>query len=270
MSALMDQAVKACLESGQYSLPLLPESTGRLLVLLQSAEVDFREVDQLVSSEAALAARVLRVANSSAYRSSRSVASIREALTRIGIRQVMRIALSEQVASVFNVPGFEELARAHWLDARLSSIYAAGIAGALGEDEDTAFVCGLLHAVGRPIVLQVVVRVAEQLREALSVAAARGWVEAWYVPVGRRLSRSWGLPDVVRAVIGMHRRPSQAREHRRVVQISALAASMAAGSPMSPEDLDLFADHPLARELGVGRELLEELVDPTLSGILAA
>ncbi len=270
MSALMDQAVRACLESGQYSLPLLPESTGRLLLLLQAAEVDFREVDQLVSSEAVLAARVLRVANSSAYRSRRQVASIREALTRIGIRQTMRIALSEQVASVFNVPGFEDLARTSWLEARLCSLYAAGIAGGLGEDEDTAFVCGLLHAVGRPIVLQVVVQVAEQLREPLPAAAARGWVEAWYVPVGRRLSRSWGLPEVVRTVIGMHRRPSQAREHRRMVQLSALAAAMVAGSPMSPGDLDAFAEHPLARELGVSRGLLEELADPTLSGILAA
>lgn len=270
MSALLDQAVKACLESGQYNLPLLPESTARLLELLQSPEVDFREVDQLVSSEAALAARVLRVANTSAFRNRRAVASIREALTRVGTRQVMRIALSEQVASVFHVPGYEALARANWWDARVCSVYAASLAAALGEDDDTAFVCGLLHAVGRPIVLQVVVQVAEQLREGLSKTAARGWVEAWYVPVGRRLSRSWELPEVVQAAISMHRRPFQAREHQRMVQICALAASLCAGSPLSPEDLDAFVEHPLARALEVSRELLEEVVDPTLSGILAA
>jgi len=270
MSALLDQAVKACLRSGEYSLPLLPESTGRLLELLQSTGVDFGEVEQLVSCEAALAARVLRVANSTALRGSREVSSIREAITRLGTRQVTRIALSEQVASVFNVPGFEDLARANWWDARMSSLYASAVAGEVGADTDTAFVCGLLHAVGRPIVLQTVVQIAGLLNEPQPRAAVQGWVEAWYADVGLSLVKSWGLPEVVQAAIQHHKRPEAAEAHATMCAITALSGMLTRSSPPSEAALTRLAEHPVCQSLDISAERLIELVDPTLSGLLAA
>lgn len=270
MSALLDQAIKACLMSGQYSLPLLPESTGRLMTLLHATEIDLIEVERLVTREAALAARVLRVANSPGWRGARPVTSIREALTRIGTRQVTRIALSEQVASVFNVPGFEELARSYWWDARLSSLYAAGVADHLGEDPDAAFVCGLLYAVGRPIVLQTVVQIASHLDEKLTQAEVKGWVEAWYISVGLRLGESWGLPQMVMAAIAHHHCPDQTGEHLTMVQITSLADLITRASPVDTRSIARLSQYAVVGALGLSAEVLEILVDPTVSGLLAA
>jgi HD-like signal output (HDOD) protein len=270
MSVILAQSVTACLEAGEYSLPMLPESTGELLRLLQSAEVDFGAVEALVQQEASLAARVLRLANAPTYRRSQDVSSLRVAITRLGTRQVTRIALSEQMASVFHVPGFEDLARSSWWRARLSSVYAAALARRLGDDPDTAFVCGLLHGVGAPIVLQVVVRVADHMEERISRAAVLGWVESWYVTVGQELGAAWELPEVVQAAIAHHLHPMRAVEHRRYVQITALASAIARSSPPDAATWRRLAAHPVSRALALSQEDLKSLAEGQLVEDLAA
>lgn len=270
MSMLLNQMVAASLESGQYTLPMLPESSERLISILRKEDIDFREVEDLISEEPALAARILCVANHAMFRGERNIASLQQAVVRLGARQVLRIVFSEQISAVFDVPGFEVLARANWWRARLSSLYAAALAQEVGEDPDTAFICGLLHSVGSSVVLQVVVHVADELDEVLSARSVEGWVEAWYTPVGERLAKIWGLPEVVQTAIRYHLSPMSAPDHSRMVQITAIASLLARCTPTTDAAWRQLGLHPAAVALGLDELRLQQLSDALMPEMLAA
>lgn len=76
--------VEADLASDDLDLPLLPRVAQRALFLLQDEEVDYGELADLIGSDPAIAADVLRVANSTAYARMFRITQLEVAFTRLG------------------------------------------------------------------------------------------------------------------------------------------------------------------------------------------
>jgi HD-like signal output (HDOD) protein/signal transduction histidine kinase len=134
------------------SLPALPQVLVQLIGHCESDEVGMARLAELLSRDAALATKVLRVAASPAYRRGPMPASLEQALTTIGIDMVRTMLLTESVYQTFNdfaaTRGID--LRPFWAHAIAAAISARVIARKLGYAQvEEAYLAGLLHDIGR-------------------------------------------------------------------------------------------------------------------------
>ena len=135
------------------SLPVLPVLDPRLPQVLAQTDVDlqYRQLRELLRVDPALAARVLKVANSAFY-GARSIGSIDRALTVLGAVAVAGIAMVARFDATSASQGRADPAlrplRRHSL---LTAVAARALAARAGDrlwDPESAFVLGLLHDLG--------------------------------------------------------------------------------------------------------------------------
>jgi two-component system cell cycle response regulator len=144
----------AALAAAIAGLHPLPSPRGAALELLRLAGNDLASVDdvaRVAQADPALAGRLIRVANSSAYRGARSTGSIRSAVLRLGLASTRQIALAFSLLNehrrgacqAFDYQGF-------WSRSLLRALAARAIAARLrGGEPHEALACALLAEIGR-------------------------------------------------------------------------------------------------------------------------
>jgi HD-like signal output (HDOD) protein len=140
---------------GELGLPLLSDIAGRVMAVCQDARGDLQELADLVTHDQSLAVHILRVANSAAYAPRGPILSLQQAIGRLGlstVRDVAIAALSRSVSSRFWLPP----AFATCGCTLRNRVLREGGCSTAAQELDSAFLCGLLHDVGMPIVMRVV------------------------------------------------------------------------------------------------------------------
>ncbi|MGD9689637.1 MAG: HDOD domain-containing protein [Phycisphaerales bacterium] len=158
---------------------------GRLLKLTGSTECSMDQVVRTISSDQAIALKILKLANSSAFARGDSVDSVKTAVMRIGLESIREVVLGINVveqfgaadskaANLINLPMFWE----HCIGCAVTAAHLAKATGGL--NPDSAFTAGLLHDVGRIVFLeqmssayQEVVATARATRLPLEVVESR-------------------------------------------------------------------------------------------------
>lgn len=134
------------------SLPALPQVLVQLISHCESEDAGMAALAELLSRDAALATKVLRVAASPAYRRGPVPANLEQALTTIGIDMVRTMLLTESVYQTFNDFATTRSIdlRPFWAHAIATAISARAIARKLGYAQvEEAYLAGLLHDIGR-------------------------------------------------------------------------------------------------------------------------
>jgi len=246
------------------SLPPRPEVVAEVMTLLQDPRADSKRLARLVHGDPALAAQVLRVANSPAWRGRARIVTLQQAVARLGIGALQEIVLSAAIAGVYQVKGHEDLAASIWRHAIGTALFAKATARLRRRNVESAFIGGLLHSVGRPVALWELMRQIKKKRLNCTPIAVRTAVDLGHERVGMALASSWKLPDVVQSVIGHVADPVRATDHRSAVFTVAFGAEVAHRAlttdaeeliPKSPEELvpfrhsealDLYPDQVIA------------------------
>src|SRR4029077_2368798 len=155
-------AVAHRLATGELSLPMLPRVASQVVALVGSPTTDANRLSELIHRDPALAGQVLRIANSPAYMPRMPIVSLQQAVSRLGLNAVTEIAFAASVQSgVFRVPGWEPMLNQLWRHALASGAFAKEVARTRRLNVESAFLCGLLHAVGKPALLQVITDVGK-------------------------------------------------------------------------------------------------------------
>lgn len=85
----LEQELLAC-----TNLPTLPAIALKIIDASKNPDISLHEVSSILSSDPALSAKLLKIANSSAYSQRRSLNNLREALTLLGFNASLSIGLS--------------------------------------------------------------------------------------------------------------------------------------------------------------------------------
>lgn len=273
--ALLRGALAERLERGEVELPLPPRVATEILSLTRDDDTDVGRLAKLLHQDPALAGHVLRIANSPAYLPRSPIVSLQQAVTHLGFTLLSEIALVASMQSgVFKVPGHESDLRGIWQHALASGGFAREIARKLRSNVESAFLCGLLHTIGKPLVLQTSVTEARKLGVPASRDDVRLLIEQFHVQAGGLLAKSWGLPGAVCDAIASYASYSSGTSGPREPVITALADRLASHlidketddaavrAHRSWVDLNLYpedADDLLARADGV-RALVESML----------
>jgi len=248
------------LESGALSLPLLPDVAREVALATSDPDADASRIAPLLRRDQALAGHVLRVANSPMYRPASPIVSLEQALARLGMDAVRRIAFAVACeAGVFRVPGREKEVRALFAHALAAAAFAQEIARARRWNVEEAFLAGLLHDVGQPVILQGLADI-EQDTGRLDAEAADAISHELHGWVGEKLVLVWNLPARLAAVARYHHSPSDAADAARLAWIVALA-DVLAHHLRGEVGLGGIGVHPAAAEIGLYPDEVEAILE---------
>ena len=136
-------------------LPVLPQVLVKILQLDPASEDYFEEFGKLTKEDPAFAVRVIALANSAASAPAVPVASIRDALTRMGAEAIRSLVASLAVQRVFMPTAAHEVRL--WQHSVFTAFAAAEIAEItpnLEVDPAEAYLVGLLHDIGRFVMFE--------------------------------------------------------------------------------------------------------------------
>jgi HD-like signal output (HDOD) protein len=200
----------------QSRLLVHPASARLVLEVLQHPD-DAGDLTRSILTDPALAAAVLRAANSAHLGYSRRIGGVRQATVMLGATLVNSLAASRVADLVFDLeaPDYPDWL---WLHSITTGCAAAVIARRAGESPDDAYTAGLLHEVGW----------------LLGASSGSADAEVDHAALGGRLLAKWNLPDrIVSSTTQHHARPAAlvAPLDRVVVAAHAFASAMGATSP---------------------------------------
>lgn len=215
-------------------LPTIPTVFARLSALIDGPDVCINRIAAAVSADAAIAAKVLQMVNSSFFRLGRRISRIDQAVSYLGLIAIRNLVLSVEVFSGWRVdPNLPDFAPER-LQARVQRVAAAAWTLTQGTPiADDALLAGLLHKIGYWVLLQECpkeVARAVELARTQSVplpVAERELIGASHAEVGAYLLGLWGLPHpVVEAVAFQHAPAQVAHSQFDVLTALVLAESL--------------------------------------------
>lgn len=186
------------LVDGTIELPLLPSVAAEVLSSSLDEQSDAARLAELIQQDQSLAAHVIRVVNSPAYRGATEVVALQQAIARLGMERIREIALTASLKSaVFKQASYQTFADEAWQVALAAGLWAKEFARASRRNVEIAYLGGLLHNVGAPLLLS---RLGETAT-GLDRASVEQLLEALTAQAGAQLAQQWKLPAAVAVTI---------------------------------------------------------------------
>ena len=259
------QRLRARLAADDYDLPMLPRVATEVVQITATEDVDSARLAALIHQDPALAAAVLRVSNAPAYLPRTPIVSLQQAVMRLGFVTLSEIALTASLQSgVFRVGRHEARLAALWQYSVASAGFARELARARRANVENAFLCGLLHGIGRPAVLQLVADLEASDQSQIPDAVLAQALEDLHVSVGTVLAARWELPEPVCRAIRSYRDTEAYGDEEQFEAALTRGAAALATDLLSPE-----ASEPSARTLAApafaGLNLYPEEVDAVVA-----
>jgi HD-like signal output (HDOD) protein len=250
-------AIERVLDEQPDLVPPFPAAASRVTTLLRQPDVDLNSVVAALQQDPSLAAQVLTVANSGFFSGLGELASVRDAVMRLGLREINQVVTTAAMLALLdsgNRATGDRFAR-EWSRLTHHALTSGFAAGWLALERDaslyeTAFMAGLLHDVGRVMALRAVACVLPP--EATGTDGADHLVasllEATHVACARRAFEAWHLPEAVRDVcLGHHGTAAELQSLPRAVHLVRIVSTL--------DELRTNPYHPV----GAREELLESL-----------
>lgn len=230
-------------------LVTLPEVALRIADMVDDPAASAADIGREISNDAALTARLLRIANSPALGQNGKIATIARAITVLGVRQVRDLTVGLTAIRTFDGIANELVTmESFWRHSVLCAVAAGQIAAHRGQGRgrgDTPFVAGLLHDIGQLVLFNEVPELARQaLLMSVDAVDDRGLnlcehdvMGFDHAGVGVALAQNWGLPRSLQECIEFHHEPARAREYPLEVATIHIANSVAVLAEIGSSDL---------------------------------
>lgn len=253
-------------------LPPMPVLAAQALQMTKDPKVSARDLQSVITRDQALTARILRIVNSPMFALKREVSTVSHAVAVLGMDAIRSIIMSASVQQVLQAG----IVKGPDLGTRLlfdHSWAAAGAARILAEhtrylNAEEAFLCGLMHDIGKPILIRSFPdRYTQIMAEVYAGRAGFHVLELQafgfsHAHVGALVADRWNFPWRYSEAIGFHHDPLSASEHLHLACITSLANSIMVQMEIGFEkkkDLDLAVE-PAAEFLKLTPQALDEII----------
>jgi HD-like signal output (HDOD) protein len=233
------------------ALPPLPALHLEITQTLSSGKGSIEDVGRIVAKDVSMSAKVLHLANSAFFGSSKRFTSAVDATVYLGLDTITALVLTSQVFTQSSSFDLQTLERWRIHGVRVGT-FARQIFKLEGRDPKTsneAFLAGMLHDVGHLVLGG---ELADELTSAWRFGAKHGippheaerrLLGASHAAIGAYLLGIWGLPDPVVEAIAFHHTPSECKHDTlsivtAVHVATALESSLDRPLPESERDLD--------------------------------
>ncbi len=179
------------ISGGKLEVPILPRVANEVLSSTLDDKADSTSLSALIQQDQAIASHVLRIVNSPAFRGSTEIVALQQAIARLGLDRIRELALTISVGGTLLRPSpYDAIVRKAWRHGLRTGLWAKEVARASRKNVEIAYLSGLLHNVGVPVVINRICQMGAKLTEQKVIeltdihACAAGTVLAdrWHLP----------------------------------------------------------------------------------------
>lgn len=207
------------IEKAMVDLPALPHVVMQVVQATERDTVTTTELESLLSTDAAITTKLLKVVNSAYFGLPRQVTNINQTIAILGYHQVRNLVMSIGVLNVLNSPSprIAEVQKAFWANSFAAASAAEMVAKHKRfsrHQSESIFVGGLLHDVGRLFLLSLFnLPYLEVIKESIAREEPLSQVEArvlgvTHAELGGALAEKWNFPETLVSMIRWHEAPS--------------------------------------------------------------
>ncbi|NOT10503.1 MAG: HDOD domain-containing protein [Methylococcaceae bacterium] len=218
-------------------LPSLPALLMEALREINDSQ-DIGILADKIGQDPPLVARLLRIANSPFYGMSREIGTLREAIHLLGINRVRHMLLGICFPSMLPVPHKDFDYTTFWHHSMVVADCTRQLANATGIDRDSAFTAGLLHDIGRLIIVFLYPgefsKIAAQSDQPLMLAE-RQVLSFDHMEIGGKAAQYWNLPIAIQESIELHETPPEPNDTKSLASLVYVANLLAIESKQQNE-----------------------------------
>ncbi len=243
------------------TLPVLPDLAMRVINMAADPDVSIMQLTAVISKDQVLTTRLLALANSAQSASVVEITTIAEAVMRVGSVGVRNLAVAVCMASQKQDRDVYGAHGQSLVDHGIGTAYLARlIAHDVGEDAEEAFLCGLLHDIGKLVVLKWVHAEARRSPGSFDPGAVDEMIANWHAGVAGMAFRRWNLPESLDEPVLCHHNFERAEKAVTLSAVVYLANRLSHryGFGCEPDGTDPLTD-PVMTFLGLTPEWLAEL-----------
>ena len=227
-STTIQTTLETSIDNGDLTVPVLPRVANEILQMSQDSLSDMSDLSQLVHQDQSIAGSVLRIANSAAFAPAERIVSLQQAVTWLGLQLLSEIALSVAVqANVFHSVKYNKEIADMWKHALASAVFGKEIARSIRRNVEGQYLCGLLHAIGKPVVLKSIESLETKLNLNLEHQEVMQLVNTYHIRAGEIVTKKWNLPLSVQVANEYYQQYEQAESFRMETAITYLADKLA-------------------------------------------
>lgn len=265
-------------------LPVLPEIAQRILSMVHDPDVSIQDLVEVIDQDQVVALKILRLANSATYGGLVEIKRLDAACARLGMRNVASAvqAIANGKLYVTKEPRYKALMHDLWRHSLAAAHAASEIGVLLAEPRsEVLFVAGLVHDVGKVLLLDLVASAASAARKNKAIETLRQSNELldeflgdYHRLLGLHIALRWNLPPEFAIAAFCHNRLESVPDDAwlPLVHIISLASAIANVSGFGGQQSDIsLLSHPSAKALGLNdlklaslRVDLEEKLAPFL------
>ncbi|HNT34649.1 MAG TPA: HDOD domain-containing protein [bacterium] len=193
------------------NLPTLPQVVSHLLSMMVEDTCSASQLSQEISKDQSLTAKILKVVNSAYYGFHRQISALADAVVILGLEEIQRLTATIAVFGMVHIKPIGDFSpRALWEHSVATAAGAEMISNLTPHPSKGAFVCGLLHDIGKVVFDQffnpqwqaVVLKAQEKslwigIPEQKEFGTHHGEIGAW-------LTERWSLPPWIVEGIRFH------------------------------------------------------------------
>jgi len=222
--------IREHIQLGNFELPPIPDVMLQLADKIDNPTISVDEVIECITDQI-LVSKILRICNSPYYGHFGHFSNLKEAVVFIGLKSLMSIVTVHAMSS-FSPRNAKEVKKVlqHCL---VCGMIAREISRDMGGNYELAFICGLLHDIGKTILL-------DMLGDYMLLPEARErLIEENHAEVGYLLAQKWNFGNDIKDVIRYHHSPEQAVENVSLAEVISLSNAMADLNSQPEEIMDM-------------------------------
>ncbi len=193
------------MQDEEVELPLLPDVAFQILNICNSPDGDPTQITKILHRDQGLAGNVLRIANSPFCGSKVKIVSLQQAVSRLGMRQISEIAMAVSLqGQVFKIKGRESLVERLWDHSIKVAVCCKEISRYRKCNVENDFLSGLLHDIGKPVLLQMLFGLEEKIDRSFDDSVVELALDEFHTGMGFTLTDRWQLPDWICDAVAHH------------------------------------------------------------------
>lgn len=227
LATKVSDAINDAIESDRLILPTMPEMALKVREVAENSDASVKQLAEVIGHDAALTARIIKVANSALYRGASEIQDLNMALMRLGMTTTCTLATGLAMEQMFQ-------ATTDMVDKRLRQVWAtsseiAGMCTVLCKfytklRPDQATLAGLIHKIGVLPILSYAEDHPSLLKDSLTLDSI---INATHPQIGKKILAAWDFPKEIRNVPEAHldfTRTGQQADYADLVTVALLQA----------------------------------------------
>ena len=245
LDPIMDE-IFDLIRKGAIEIPPIPADMQVLMNKINTPDLSIDKIIECIS-DPLLVSKILRICNSPFYGHRTKVGNLREAIVYIGLKSLISI-VTVHALSGFSPHNADKVQQVLHHSMTVGMI-AKQLARDMGANHEQAFICGLLHDLGRIIMLEMLsgYDIAPVKRDKL--------IYDFHSTLGSLAAKKWCFSEDIQESIRFHHEPAGALQHQKLVEIIHLSdllaknqltaedAASASFSQLDAEYIAAFTDH---------------------------